>query len=153
MPLTIAGHVFDRNRRPINKVNISFKGKKVGESKPDGSFSVGLARAEARVALTFAADGYVPNTRIYNGKAPGNGTTVIVWVIAHRIKFDPQANLDIELNQTRIQIPARSLTGPNGRDFEEIAELQFTLFDRTIVVDYAVGFIATSGGGLSVRQL
>jgi hypothetical protein len=127
----IAGKVVDNNQEPIGKVKISLKGKVVGESASDGSFSVTLARVESRVALTFAAAGYVSNTRVYDSKATGNGTTVIVWPIAYRVTFDASRELDLALGSSRIKIPANALNGAGGEKLNEPAVLQFTLFDIT----------------------
>lgn len=126
-----AGRVMDNNQRPVSKVKISFKGKVVGESGNDGSFSVTLAGAESRVVLTFAADGYVSNTRVYDSKATGNGNTVVIWPIAYRVKFDSSRELEIELGSSRVRIPANVLTGPGGSKLIDPVVLQFTLFDVT----------------------
>jgi hypothetical protein len=131
MPSIIAGHVLDKNQRPVGKVKITRKGKVVAESGSDGFFSVTLAKAEGRVALTFTAEGYVPNTRVYNAKSAVKGTTVIVWPIAYRVRFDPARDLDIELGGTRIQIPADVLTGPGSVSPGNVVDLRFTLFDIT----------------------
>lgn len=130
MPPTIAGRVIDNNRRPVGKVKISLKGKVVAESEKDGSFSAPLPKAEGRIALTFTADGYVPNTRAYNSR-PGNGNTIVVWPFAYRVKFDPARDLDIELGGSRIQIPAGALGGNGGAKTNGTAALRFTLFDIT----------------------
>jgi hypothetical protein len=121
----------DNNQRPVSKVKISLKGKVVGESGNDGSFSVTLATTESRIALTFAADGYVSNTRVYEAKAMGNGNTVVIWPIAYRVKFDCSRELDIELGSSGIRIPASVLTGPGGDKLNAPVVLQFTLFDVT----------------------
>jgi hypothetical protein len=126
-----AGRVLDNNRRPVSRVQISLKGKVVGESETDGSFLVTLAGVESRVALTFAAEGYVSNTRVYDSKATGNGNTVVIWPIAYRVKFDSSRELDIELGSSRIKIPANVLTGPGGEKLNDPVALQFTLFDIT----------------------
>ncbi|HBB88250.1 MAG TPA: hypothetical protein DC047_11600 [Blastocatellia bacterium] len=120
----------DNNRRPVGKVKISLRGKVVAESGNDGSFSVNLPRAESRVAITFAAEGYVSNTRVYDSRADGMNT-VVVWPIAYRVKFDPSRELDIELGSSRIHIPADALTGPGGKKISGFVGLQFTLFDIT----------------------
>jgi hypothetical protein len=131
MPSRIAGQVLDANRRPVGNVTISLKGEVLAESRPDGFFSVELARAEARVALTFCAEGYVANTRVYNGKAAGGINTVVIWPIAYRMRFDPARDLDVELGGSRIQIPANGLTGPGGTKTVGPVALRFTLFDIT----------------------
>jgi hypothetical protein len=130
MSSKISGHVLDNNRRPVGNVKVSLKGRVVAESGNDGSFSVNLAKAEARVAITFAAEGYVTNTRVYNSR-PGEGNTIVIWPIAYRVKFDPSRELDIELGSSRIQVPANVLTGPGGNKLNGGAELRFTLFDVT----------------------
>jgi hypothetical protein len=130
MPSKITGHVLDNNRRPVGKVKISLKGKVVAESENDGSFAVNLAKAESRVAITFAAEGYVSNTRVYDSRA-GGINTVVIWPIAYLVRFDPSRELDIELGSSRIRIPANVLTGRGGKKINGAAELQFTLFDIT----------------------
>jgi hypothetical protein len=130
MSSRIVGHVMDKNRRPVSKVKISLKGKTVAESEDDGFFSVTSASDESRVALTFAAEGYVTNTRVYNSKAQGKNV-VVVWPIAHRLKFDPSRELDVEFESSRIRVPADALIGPNGKKISEMVELRFTWFDVT----------------------
>jgi len=131
MPATISGHVLDNNRRPVGKVKILLKGKIVAETGDDGFFSVTPAKTESRVALTFAAEGYVSNTKVYEGKAAGGGTVVVVWPRAQRLGFDSSRELDIEFGSSRIRIPAAALTTPDGRKFNERARLEYTLFDVT----------------------
>jgi hypothetical protein len=131
MALTITGHVLDADRRPLGNVTVSLKGKAVAESRSDGRFSVTLARPTPRVALTFAARGYVANTRVYDARGAGNGTTVIIWPIAYRVSFDPSRELDIVLGASRIQIPANVLAGPGREKLAGPARLQFTWFDIT----------------------
>jgi hypothetical protein len=130
MASIISGHVLDNNRRPVGKVKVALKGKVVAESGNDGSFSVKPEKTESRVAITFAAEGYVSNTRVYDSRA-GAGNTVIIWPIAYRVKFDPSRELDIELGSSRIRIPANVLTGRGGKKINSAVELQFTLFDIT----------------------
>lgn len=127
----VAGRVVDNQWHPVNKVRILMKGKVVGETGSDGTFSVTLVRAEPRLVLTFAAEGYVSNTRVYDSRATGNGSTVIVWPIAYRLKFDSSRELDLELGSSRIKIPANVLNGPNGENLNEPVVLRFTLFDIT----------------------
>jgi hypothetical protein len=126
-----AGRVLDNNQRPVIGVEISLKGKVVGKSGKDGSFSVTVTGAESRVALTFAADGYVSNTRVYDSKATGNGTTVVVWPIGYRRRFDSSRELNLQIGQSRIRIPANVLTGPGGEKVNGPVVAQFTLFDIT----------------------
>lgn len=130
-PAKISGHVIDNNGNPLSKVKISMQGKLIGESGNDGSFSVAPARAESRIALTFATEGYVFNTRVYDAKATGDGNTVIIWPIAYRVKFDPARELDIELGSSRIKVPANGLTGAGGEQLKDLVVLHFTLFDVT----------------------
>jgi hypothetical protein len=127
----VIGRVVDNQQHPVNKVRIFMKGKAVGETGSDGTFSITLVRAEPRLVLTFAAEGYVSNTRVYDSKAAGNGTTIVVWPIAYRLKFDSSRELDVELGSSRIKIPANVLNGPNGEKLNEPIMLQFTLFDIT----------------------
>jgi hypothetical protein len=130
MPSRISGHVLDHNRRPVGKVKVSLKGKVVAESGNDGSFSVNLAKADSRLVVTFAAEGYVSNTRVYDSRA-GEGNTIVIWPIAYRVKFDPSRELEIELGSSRIHIPANVLTGQGGKKIDGAVRLQFTLFDIT----------------------
>jgi|SRR6185437_3401504 len=130
MASIISGHVLDNNRRPVGKVKVSLKGKIVAESGNDGAFSVNLVKAETRVAITFVAEGYVSNTRVYDSRA-GAGNTIVIWPIAYRVRFDPSRELDIELGSSRIRIPENGLTGRGGKKFNGAVELQFTLFDIT----------------------
>ena len=90
----VSGLVVDNNRHPVSKVRISLKGRVVGESAEDGSFSVVLPRSEPRIALTFAANGYVSNTQVFDSKATGINT-IVVWPVAYRIKFDASRALDV----------------------------------------------------------
>lgn len=131
MAATIAGRVVDNNLRPVGKVKISLKGKTVAESGKDGFFAVSLAKAESRIALTFAAEGYVSNTKVYDGKAKGGINTVVIWPVAYRVKFDPARELDIELGASRIRVPGNVLTGPGGEKLNGAAALRFTWFDVT----------------------
>jgi len=130
MPTKIEGHVIDNSRRPVANAKISLKGKVLAQSRKDGSFSVDLAKAEPRVALTFAADGYVSNTRVYNGVSRG-GNVVVIWPVAYRLKFDSARDLDVELGGSRIQIPANALTGAGGEKVSGPAALRYTWFDVT----------------------
>lgn len=127
---SISGHVRDNNRRPVGKVKVSLKGKVVAESGNDGSFSVNLPKAESRVAITFTAEGYVSNTRVYDSRA-GGGNVVVIWPVAYRVKFDASRDLDIGLDASRIQVPANALVGNGGKKVDQSVELQFTLFDIT----------------------
>lgn len=126
-----AGRVLDNNQRAVSGVGISLKGTVVGKSGRDGSFSVTVTRAEPRVALTFAADGYVSNTRVYDSKATGNGSTVIIWPITYQRKFDPSRELNLQVGLSRIRIPANALIGPGGEKLNAPVVVQFTLFDIT----------------------
>jgi hypothetical protein len=82
------------------------------------------------VAVTFAAEGFVSNTRVFNSKASGiNG--VAIWPIAYRVKFDPSRELDVELGSSRIRVPANAISGAGGRKVGDKVELAFTLFDVT----------------------
>ena len=127
----ISGRVVDNNREPVSKVRISWRGKTVGESAADGSFAVNVSKAESRVALTFTADGYVSNTRVFDAKGAGNGTTVIIWAIAYRVTFDPSREFDVQLGSSRIRIPANVLIRPAGQRLGESVVLLFTPFDIT----------------------
>jgi hypothetical protein len=124
----IAGHVFNKDRRPVAKAKILLKGKVVAESRKDGFFSVALAKADPRVALTFVAEGYVSNTRIFDSRAAGINV-VVIWPISYRVKFDPNRELDVELESSRIQVPANALAGREGEKNKGPATLQFTWFN------------------------
>ena len=130
MPSRISGILVDHNRRPVSKATLLLKGKIVAKSEADGSFSVNLPKAESRVAVTFTAEGYVSNTRIYDSRTNG-GNTVIIWPVAYRVKFDASRDLDIELDASRIQIPANALARDGGKKVDQSVELRFTLFDIT----------------------
>jgi len=128
---TISGRVIDNQRRPAGKVKILLRGRVIGETGNDGLFSVVAPRAESRLALTFDAEGYVPNTHVFDAKAPGNGNVIVVWPIAYRVKFDASRGLDVELGASRVKVPADALTGPGGERFDGPAVLRFTLLDIT----------------------
>jgi hypothetical protein len=121
----ISGHVVDNETRPVGKVKIFLKGKLVGESRADGFFAVRLTKPGSRVPITFAAEGHVSNTKMFNSKANGINT-IVVWPIAYRVKFDSSRELDVELGSSRVRIPPNALTGASGR-----VQLNFTLFDIT----------------------
>jgi len=125
----IAGHVIDNNGNPLNRVKISMQGKVIGESGKDGSFSIAAPTPEPRIALTFASEGYVSNTRIYDASATRDGNVVIIWPVAYRLKFDPSRELDAELGGSRIKITANTLVGPRQERLSGPVELRFTLFD------------------------
>jgi len=131
MSSTIAGHVLNNERRPVGKVKISLKGKVVAETRDDGSFEVRIPKAEPRVAMTFTAEGYVSNTRVYDSRVDTGVNTVIVWPLMYQVRFDPSRDLDIGLGLSRIRIPGNVLTGPGGKNLEAHAELRFTWFDIT----------------------
>jgi hypothetical protein len=133
----IAGRVLDNTGRPVGRVSITRGDAVVAESRPDGAFAVDLGRPEPRVALTFTAEGYVPNTRVYDGRAPGTGTVVVVWPVAHRVKFDPTRDFNASFERSRIHIPANALTGPSGAPVAGPVELRFTLFDVTSALQRA----------------
>ncbi len=155
MSSIIAGHVIDNNRRPVSKVKISLEGKIIAESGNDGFFSVAVAKDETRLALTFAAEGYVANTRVYNSKGQGNGNTVVVWLRSSRLKFDPSRDLDVEFGSSRIRVPANALIGSDGKKLTERVELWFTLFDVTSQQQRAAASGDFTGKLLdgSIRQL
>jgi hypothetical protein len=127
MSFTVAGRVVDNNHRPV-KATISFKGKPAGVTKEDGSFKVELKTVETRAPLTFSAEGYVSNTRVFNLKAKCR-YTVALWPIAYTLKFDPSKALDIEMGRSRVLIPANSLIGPKGEKPGTAVSLRYTLFD------------------------
>ena len=131
MPIIIAGRVLNNDRRPVDKVAVSLKGKKVTETKSDGSFAVRLLKPEPRVALTFSANGYVVNTRVYDATRAVAGSTVIIWPVAYSVSFDPTRELDIAFARSRVRVSANSLTAGSGKLVRDTVELQFTLFDIT----------------------
>ena len=128
-PTSISGYVADNERRPLANVSIFHNGKAIVKSGHDGSFSVALPKSQKRIVLTFDAEGYVPNTRVFSASSGVNG--VVIWPKAFRIKFDPSRELDIELASSRIRIPADSLATPEGKKLRGAVELSFTLFDVT----------------------
>src|ERR1700692_3694071 len=130
MPSTIIGHVLDNHRRPIGKVQVSLRGKPIAESREDGSFSVGLSHVEQRVVLTFAARGYVTNTQVYDSRAKAQ-RVVPLWPIAYGVKFDTARDLDIELGESHVQLPAHALAGPGHEKPNGLAQLHYTWFDVT----------------------
>jgi hypothetical protein len=125
---TISGHVLASNRRPISDASVSLDGKIVAHSGNDGYFSVDVGKPSTRVALTFAIDGFVSNTRVYNSME-GSGHLVVMWPIAYRVKFDPSRDLDVELGLSRIRIPANAIAGPDGNKPGGPVALQYTWFD------------------------
>jgi len=127
---TISGRVVDNDRRPVSKVRVSLAGALVAESAEDGFFSVSLSKAEPRVALSFAASGYVTNTRVCDARTDVKSIFVI-WPIAYSVKFDSTRELKIELGGAHIQLPAHALISPDNEKFSGPAELHFTLFDVT----------------------
>lgn len=126
----IQGHVIDKNYHPLGKVSIALEGKVVAETSSDGSFTVPLPRPSTRIALTFSADGHVPNTRVFDPRAR-TSEVVVLWPIAHQVKFEPARELDVKFGESRIRIPAGVVVGSDGKPFLETAELRFTLFDVT----------------------
>jgi hypothetical protein len=130
MPAKIIGHVVDNNRRPVAKATISLNGNVIGESDNNGFFSVKTPADQDRLAITFAADGYVSNTRILSSRRIG-GNTIVIWPVAYRVRFDSSRDLDIGLGSSRIQIPANALVRPGGKKISGGVELRFTLFDVT----------------------
>jgi hypothetical protein len=127
---SIMGHVLDNRGRPVGRAKISLDGKAVGESEYNGFFSVALPRPASRVALTFAAEGHVSNTRVYDSRATGINT-VVIWPVAFQVKFDPSHELDLELGSSRIQVPSGALARQDGEKLKGPATLRFTLFDVT----------------------
>lgn len=105
------------------------------------------------MALTFAAEGYVSNTRVYSR---ANGiNTVVIWPIAYRVIFDPSRELEIELGSSRIRVPANALAGAGGKKLAGKAQLTYTLFDITSPLQRAAAagdFTGRLEDG-SIRQL
>ncbi len=131
-PLVIKGHVTDPQLKPVGGATIHYQGRQVAVSGSDGYFAVKVAKPTTRMALTVVAEGYVPNTQVFNAKAiDGNGTTVVIWPKAYSVAFDPRLGLDVELGGSRIQVPGKALLDPKGRPYEKQVKLEFTLFDIT----------------------
>jgi hypothetical protein len=130
MPSPIQGRILNEAGRPIANVRISLNGKAVAASAKDGFFSVASPRTRSNLALTFATDGYVSNTKIFDPKASGLHS-VVMWPIAYRVRFDPTRELDIELGSSHIVIPANVLTGSAGEKITSHVTLQYTWFDVT----------------------
>jgi hypothetical protein len=133
--MAIEGHVVDKNRRPLEKVQISVKGKVVAQSGADGFFSVDVPKSARRVAVTFNLAGYVSNTRVLDAR--GGGTTIIIWAIAYRVGFDTSRDLDVQLGGSTIQIPANALVAIKTKKPVARAEVRFTWFDVTNRFDRA----------------
>lgn len=131
MPQSISGHVLGNDRRPVNSVRVLLNGKQVAESRDNGFFSVDLPKSsKQRVALTFVANGYATNTRVFPARA-GGGNIVVIWPVAYKVRFPASRDLDIELGGSRIRIPAQALASRTARTFDGVAELHFTPFDVT----------------------
>jgi hypothetical protein len=127
----ISGHVLDNNGRPVANVRISLEGKVVAESQDDGFFRLTLARAGPRVALTFAAKGYVSNTRAIEGSGTANRRIVVIWPVRQSVAFASSHDLDIEFEASRLRLAANALRSHDGKPFRGRARLEFTLFDVT----------------------
>jgi hypothetical protein len=125
MSAKIIGHVLDNNKRPLDKVKISSKGKLVATSGEDGFFSIVIGKPELSIALTFEKEGYVSNTKIFNTKAQCK-YLIIIWPCIYQCWFDPFRDLDIILGGSRIRIPADALIVK-----DKSVLLKFTLFDVT----------------------
>lgn len=130
MSSKIIGYVLDNNKRPVDKVKISLKGKIIATSKEDGFFSVPLIKTKSQVALSFIKEGYVSNTKFFNPRYHGENI-IIIWPNAYRCRFNPSHDFDVSLGGARIQVPADSLSGFDKKKTNYTAELQFTLFDVT----------------------
>lgn len=154
MPSIIEGRVLDDTGRPVAKAEVSFKGKVVATSGKDGFFSAAAPRGQSTVVLTFAAGGYISNTKMFDPKA-ATVNTVIIWPIGYRIKFDCMQELDVELGSSRIVIPASVLSGSGGDKFSGSATLRYTWFDVTSLLQRAAAPGNFSGRMLdrSVRRL
>jgi len=133
--MAIEGHVVDRNRRPLEKVQISVKGKVVAQSGADGFFKVEVPKSARRVAVTFSLAGYVSNTKTFDARITGN--VIVIWPIAYRVGFDPSRDLDVQLAGSTIQIPANALVAAKSKKPVARAELRFTWFDVTNRFDRA----------------
>jgi hypothetical protein len=134
MPANIEGRVMDNQRRLLGGVAISRAGKVVGNSQPDGTFSVPVPKSSGRrFVLTFAAEGHVTNTRVFDPWAVCR-RTVRLWPVAYRLRFDPARGLDATLGGARIQVPPNALVGPEGKGLRGPVELRFTLLDVTTVL-------------------
>lgn len=130
MSSKIIGYVLDNNKRPVDKVKISLKGKIIATSKEDGFFSVPLTKTKSQAALSFIKEGFVSNTKLFNPKYQGRNI-IIIWPNAYRCKFNPSRDFDVLLGGARIQIPADSLLGLDNKKNNDYKNLQFTLFDVT----------------------
>ncbi|MDB4948353.1 MAG: hypothetical protein JWM27_1002 [Gemmatimonadetes bacterium] len=126
----IIGHVLNDERHPVPNARVSLKGRQVAETGADGFFAVKVAKPESRIALTFAAEGYVPNTKVFDSAATGTNA-VALWPVAYRVTFDPSRDLDVGLGSSRIRVPARALAGAGMERPGSAATLRFTLFDVT----------------------
>jgi hypothetical protein len=127
----LAGHVVDHNGKPVAGAQISHAGKVIGKSARDGRFKVTLAAEGRRMAVTFTARGHIPNTRLFDSRATGGGTVVVVWPIANRVTFDARQGLAISFSRSSIRIRPGTLIDGQGKPLGEGAVLEFTLLDVT----------------------
>jgi len=156
MARTISGHVIDDRHAGLAGVDISSAGTHIGTTASDGSFSVTVAKPGNRIAVTFAAAGYVTNTRVYDGRRDSQAVVVLLWPIAHSLTFDASLALDVAFDKSRIQIPANALADGSGTPFSGRAVLQFTLFDVTQTLQRAAASGDFSGrldGGGAPQRL
>lgn len=128
MTSRISGRVVDRDRRPVADVRISLNGRVAGRSDDDGSFSVRVAQAEGRAALTFSCEGFVSNTRRLDPRVK-DGNVVVVWPVAYEVGFDAGRDLDVVLAGSSIRVPEDALAGPRNQRLTDRARLRFTWFD------------------------
>lgn len=127
----LAGHVVDHNRKPVAGAQIVHAGKVIGKSARDGRFKVTLAAEGKRIAVTFTARDHIPNTRLFDSRATGGGTVVVVWPITNRVTFDARQGLTISFGRTGIRIRPGTLIDGQGKPLGQGAVLEFTLLDVT----------------------
>jgi hypothetical protein len=125
----LVGRVIDDAARPVANARIIRLGQVVAEAGMDGSFSVTL-NGKDRDALTFVHEDYVPNTRVYFGRRPAAGN-VVLWPVAHKVRFDAARDFSATLDGAEIRIPADALITAGGRPVAGSVVLSFTLFDVT----------------------
>ncbi len=126
-----SGRLVNERRRPVAHGQIIRAGKIIGTTGKDGVFAFDMAANGKRIPVTFAAPGYVSNTRLFDSRAAGNGTTVVIWAIANRITFDAELGLEIGFGSTSIRVEPGSLVDGKGARLGKGTVLEFTHFDIT----------------------
>jgi hypothetical protein len=121
----LTGRVISLARLPLDKVAISWQGKRLGATGADGTFKVPVPPGKGRFGLLFAREGHVSNLRVIDAKAR-NRPLVVLAPVAHRVAFSPDDGLDIRLNGSRVKIPPNAFSSKPSR-----AVMDFTVLDPT----------------------